>query len=157
MDKWQVRPATVADLETVVEFNLALAWESEGKKLDSSQLRAGVAAVLNDPARGRYFLAQQGQVVAGQVMITREWSDWRNGWFWWLQSVYVRPEYRRQGVLRALVVFLEEQAQQQGDVIGLRLYVDKSNHLGRTAYHALGLRDTAYTVMEKYPWASAKR
>ena len=98
----EIRPAALADLETLVEFNARLAQESEGVHLDRDRLRAGVAAVLRDKSLGLYFIAESESGPAGQLALTYEWSDWRNGMFWWLQSVYVRPEFRRQGVLRAL-------------------------------------------------------
>src|SRR5688572_24666349 len=96
----RVRRATTDDLDVVCEFNRLLALESEGKGLDLAVLKAGVAAVLGDPHKGLYFLAEEGGEVLGQMGLTFEWSDWRNGWFWWFQSVYVRPEARRRGVFR---------------------------------------------------------
>lgn len=153
-ENWYVCAATQEDLDTIVQFNLALARESEGKLLEEAQLRKGVAAILRDANKGRYFLARLGEEIVGQLMITWEWSDWRNGWFWWLQSVYVRPEYRQRGVLRALVKYLAELAQRQGDVIGLRLYVDNNNHAAQVAYARLGLKRTAYHVLELSPWPS---
>src|SRR4051794_30784856 len=103
-----LRRAVPADAPVVVEFNRLLAQESEGKALDPAVLSAGVAAALADPARGLYFLAEQDGQVLGQILITTEWSDWRNGWFWWIQSVYVRPEARRRGVFRALFEHVEQ-------------------------------------------------
>src|SRR5689334_15390971 len=98
----RVRPATVADAEVVAEFNRLLALESEGKALDLQLLLPGVRAGLVDPSKCRYFVAEQDGKIVGQMAITYEWSDWRNGWFWWIQSVYVRPEARRQGVFRTI-------------------------------------------------------
>src|SRR4051812_31390554 len=97
-----VRTAVAGDQAVVVEFNRLLAQESEGKTLEPTVLAAGVAALLADPHKGRYFLAEEDGRVLGQVGLTFEWSDWRNGWMWWIQSVYVRPEARRRGVFRAL-------------------------------------------------------
>src|SRR5438552_17278470 len=97
-----VRRATSEDSDMVMDFNRRLAEESEGKKLDGALLKAGVAQALTDPHKALYFLAEDAERVIGQIMITTEWSDWRNGWFWWIQSVYVRPEARRRGVFRAL-------------------------------------------------------
>jgi GNAT superfamily N-acetyltransferase len=146
-----VRPATPADLESVVEFNLGLAKESEGMALDRSLLRAGVAAGLADPDKARYFIAVEGGQAVGQIMITYEWSDWRNGWFWWIQSVYVRPEARRQGVFRALYQHVADCARQDPAVIGLRLYVEKDNHAAQKTYLQMGMQWTAYQVLERYP------
>src|SRR5215218_2912868 len=103
----QLRRATHADLDTVVEFNRRLAHESEGVTLDPEALRRGVAAAIADPLKGPYFLAEIGGEVVGQLQITTEWSDWRNGWMWWIQSVYVREDHRRTGVFRALYEHVE--------------------------------------------------
>jgi ribosomal protein S18 acetylase RimI-like enzyme len=146
-----IRRATTNDSEVVVDFNGRLAEESEGKKLDSALLKAGVAQALADPHKGLYFLAEDAGVVVGQIMITTEWSDWRNGWFWWIQSVYVRPEARRRGVFRALFEHVSKAARQDPDVIGLRLYVDEDNHTAQETYRRLGLAETGYFVLEKHP------
>ncbi|MEJ5277625.1 MAG: GNAT family N-acetyltransferase, partial [Thermogemmata sp.] len=109
-ERMVIRAADRRDLAVLAAYNLALAWETEQKRLDPATVEAGVEALLGDPQRGFYTVAEiEGQVV-GQVLITFEWSDWRNGWFWWLQSVYVHPQYRRRGVFRALVEHLEERA-----------------------------------------------
>jgi GNAT superfamily N-acetyltransferase len=148
-----IRPATLPDLATVVEFNLRLAEESEGKALDRGLLEPGVAAALTDPAKGPYLLAVRDGRPVGQMAYTFEWSDWRNGWFWWIQSVYVRPEARRQGVFRALFEELVRSARHAGNVIGIRLYVDAENEAGQATYRNLGLVKTNYGVMERYPLA----
>jgi len=144
-----IRAAERRDLAALVAYNLALAWETEQKRLDPVTVEAGVAALLGDPQRGFYTVAEvEGQVV-GQVLITFEWSDWRNGWFWWLQSVYVQPAFRRRGVFRALVEHLEERARREGQVVGLRLYVERDNRAAQAVYAALGLQPTTYGVLEK--------
>ncbi|MCS7022126.1 MAG: GNAT family N-acetyltransferase [Gemmataceae bacterium] len=144
-----IRPAQESDLATLVEFNRALAWETERKVLDPTVVTAGVTALLRDSQRGFYTVADwQGQVV-GQLLITYEWSDWRNGWFWWLQSVYVHPEYRRRGIFRALLQAIEQLAYHRGDVVGLRLYVEQSNTAAQAAYATLGLQPTTYGILEK--------
>jgi len=146
-----VRRANSKDSEVVVEFNRRLAEESEGKMLDAALLRAGVAQALADPQKAAYFLAEDLGLVVGQIMITTEWSDWRNGWFWWIQSVYVRPEARRRGVFRALFEHVSRTARQDGAVIGLRLYVDEHNHAAQETYRRLGMTETGYWVLEKHP------
>jgi ribosomal protein S18 acetylase RimI-like enzyme len=146
-----IRRATLNDSEVVVDFNRRLAEESEGKILDGALLKAGVAQALTDPKKALYFLAQEDGFVVGQIMITTEWSDWRNGWFWWIQSVYVRPEARRRGVFRALFEHVSQAARQDSSVIGLRLYVDEDNHSAQEAYRRLGMTDTGYFVLEKHP------
>jgi GNAT superfamily N-acetyltransferase len=145
-----VRQAGTADLETIVEFNRRLAHETEGKVLDVAALRGGVGAALADPERrGPYFLAEQDGEVVGQLQFTYEWSDWRNGWFWWVQSVYVRADVRGQGVFRALFAHVEQMARRRGDVVGLRLYVETGNHAAQATYARLGLTSPGYLMLEK--------
>lgn len=146
-----IRRATLADVDTLVRFNAALAWESEHKQLDEQVLRVGVQAVFADPARGFYTVAERDGEVVGQVMVTFEWSDWRNGWFWWIQSVYVREDARRGGVFRSLFAEVQRQAEADPGVIGLRLYMEKENHRAHQTYHALGMVETTYFVHELYP------
>ncbi|HMP00926.1 MAG TPA: GNAT family N-acetyltransferase [Gemmatales bacterium] len=145
----QIRSAVPADLETLVQGNAAIARETEGKVLDETKLRAGVQAVLADPAKGRYFVATEGDQVIGQLMITLEWSDWRCGWFWWIQSVYVAPSARGKGVYRRLHEHARDQARQAGDVIGLRLYVEDHNTAARLTYQKVGMVPAGYRVMEQ--------
>ena len=146
-----IRRATPADAPVLVAFNAAIAWETEHKRLDPAVLAAGVGAVLADPARGFYTVAERGGEVVGQMMITYEWSDWRNGWFWWIQSVYVAEIARRGGVFRALYRAIERQAAADPSVIGLRLYFETDNARAQATYRALGMSDTAYGMMEVYP------
>jgi GNAT superfamily N-acetyltransferase len=146
-----IRIATPADEAVLVAFNTAIAWETEHKKLDPAVLTAGVRAVLADPARGFYTVAERGGEVVGQMMITFEWSDWRNGWFWWIQSVYVRADARRGGVFRALYRAIQEQATADPSVIGLRLYFETDNTRAQETYRAMGMADTTYGMMEVYP------
>jgi GNAT superfamily N-acetyltransferase len=147
-----IRRATAADETVLVAFNAALAWETEHKRLRPDVLTRGVRAVFADPARGFYTVAEneRGEVV-GQMMVTFEWSDWRNGWFWWVQSVYVREDARRGGVFRALYREIERQAAADPGVIGLRLYVEEDNTHARETYKALGMTATTYGMMEEYP------
>jgi len=144
----KIRSATPKDLETIVRYNLALAQESEGKKLDQAVLSAGVAALLADPAKGRYFIAEANGAVVGQTMITFEWSDWRNGLFWWIQSVYVEESARRLGVFRALFDHLRSLADRNPSVCGIRLYVERENARAQRTYERCGLKTTGYQVME---------
>ena len=148
MSQIDVRRAVSADLETVVAFNLAMALETEGKSLDLDRLRQGVQQVLNSTQRGFYLLAEINRRVVGQLLITDEWSDWRNGYFWWIQSVYVATDCRRQGVYRALEDLVRDEAQRQGNVRGLRLYVDRDNHIAQRVYNSLGMSLSRYEMYE---------
>jgi GNAT superfamily N-acetyltransferase len=143
-----VRPATPADIDHLVAGNIAMALEAERKRLDPVIARRGVRAVFERPGLGRYFVAEvEGQTV-GQAMITYEWSDWRDGTFWWIQSVYVTPVARRTGVFRELHRHLERLAQADPDVCGLRLYVDRDNDRAQQTYRRCGMEDAGYLVME---------
>ncbi len=122
--------------------------ETEGLRLDAARVKIGVAAVLADPAKGIYYVAEVNETVAGQLMITYEWSDWRNGNLWWIQSVYVKQEFRRIGVFRALFKYLEDLARAQQDVRSLRLYMHADNSHARRSYEKLGMRQTKYEVFE---------
>ena len=146
-----IRPATLADLETVVRFNAAIAEESEGKILDDAILRRGVMALLNDAHKGFYTLVEDDGEVVGQTLITYEWSDWRNGWYWWIQSVYVRAAARRTGGFRSLYDHLQTKAMQDPTVIGLRLYVEHDNERAQKTYHSLGMELEPYKLMGRYP------
>ena len=147
----QTRRATPADEGVLVAYNAALAWESERKRLDEAVLRAGVRAVLADPARGFYTVAERGGEVVGQTMVTFEWSDWRDGWYWWVQSVYVREDARRGGVFRALFEHLKGQATADPAVIGLRLYVERDNLRAQQTYTSLGMSEEPYFLLGLYP------
>ncbi|MCS6849835.1 MAG: GNAT family N-acetyltransferase [Gemmataceae bacterium] len=146
-----IRAARPADTPVIADFNRRMAWETERRELDPTVLAQGVAAVLADPVKGRYLVAEQAGELVGQLMLTLEWSDWRNGWFWWIQSVYVRPDARRQGVFRALYDEVVRQARSQGDVIGLRLYVEHDNVTAQETYRRLGMVVTGYGLMERCP------
>jgi GNAT superfamily N-acetyltransferase len=145
----KVRAAERADLDAIVTFNAALAAETESKTLDAVVLARGVLAALGDPDRLRYWVAETPAGVVGQAAVTREWSDWRAGWVWWFQSVYVRPASRRAGVFRALYRQVREEARAAGDVVGLRLYVEHANDAAKRTYQSLGMRPGGYDVFEE--------
>lgn len=129
-------------------FNRALAFETERRDLPLATVQRGVRAVLRSRQHGFYLVATLGREVVGQLMVTFEWSDWRNGCFWWLQSVYVAPAHRRCGVFRALFAELQRRARKRPDVCGLRLYVEHRNRRAAATYRQLGLKKTGYEVME---------
>ena len=147
----RIRPASAADLAVIVEFNRLLALETEAKVLDLATLESGVACALADPDRLRYWVAEVGDLahVVGQAAITREWSDWRMGWIWWFQSVYVARDFRGRGIFRALHQHIRNQARSLPDVIGLRLYVEDANHPAQRTYQALGMKPGGYSVYEE--------
>ena len=145
----RVRVATPQDAATLAEFNAAMARETESKELLPEVIGAGVRSLLARPASGFYVVAEEDGALAGSLMITREWSDWRNGWFWWIQSVYVRPEARRRGVYRSLYHHVQNLAAADPGVCGFRLYVDRENGAAQQTYGALGMKATRYLVFEE--------
>ena len=146
-----IRPATIADEDVIVRFNAGLAWESEAKKLQESVLRRGIRALLTDPHKGFYTVAESAGVVVGQILLTYEFSDWRNGWYWWIQSVYVDASARRKGVFRALFEHLKSKAQADPTVIGLRLYMEDGNDRARATYLEVGMEPEPYRLFGMYP------
>ena len=145
-----IRLAVPEDWEVIADYNSRLAFETEGKRLDNSTISTGVQTLLSNPQHGRYFVACIEDRIVGQLMHTREWSDWRNGEIWWLQSVYVHTEHRRAGVFRALFRHLEKLAESTPNVIGLRLYAEEHNSKAFEAYRSLGLVHAGYVVMERF-------
>lgn len=144
----QVRPADPKDAATLAAANVALARESEGLALDPARAAEGARAVLADPTRGRYFVAESGSELLGQLLITPEWSDWRAVWTWWIQSVYVAPPHRGRGVYRALHQHVVDEARRHG-VFCLKLYVDRDNERAMEAYRAVGMRASHYELWEQ--------
>jgi GNAT superfamily N-acetyltransferase len=147
---FEIRPAVPEDWEVIADLNTRLAAETEGLELVPAVIGAGVRELLKNPHYGRYFVAVSAGRVIGQIMHTSEWSDWRNGEIWWLQSVYVHPDFRQQGVFRQLHAYLEELARCSPTVIGLRLYAEQSNSNALSVYHSLGLEQTGYIVLERF-------
>ncbi|MFQ6616558.1 MAG: GNAT family N-acetyltransferase [Fidelibacterota bacterium] len=144
-----VRKATEKDSETIALFNRRMAQETEDKRLDPNTVASGVTEVLRSPEKGFYLVAETDSRVVAQLLITTEWSDWRHGDFWWIQSVYVDPPYRRKGVYRTLHETVVEMAKSQEGVCGIRLYVDRSNSAALDTYSRLNMLQTQYVVMEQ--------
>ncbi len=144
-----VRSAGSGDASLLIEFNLAMAMESEDKGLDRATLAAGVEHLIEHPLDGFYLVAELAGVPAGSLMVTYEWSDWRAGRFWWIQSVYVKPEYRRKGVYSALHQSVRERALSAPDTCGIRLYVERENAGAQATYASLGMSETAYRLYEE--------
>jgi GNAT superfamily N-acetyltransferase len=144
----QVRAGVASDAETIADFNIKMAMETEHLRLDPPTVNAGVRAGLADAAKARYFVADIDGRVVGQLMLTHEWSDWRNGDIWWIESVYVHPDHRGRGVFGALYRHVAQLAKTER-VVGLRLYVEKENANAKTTYENLGMKMTCYDVMEQ--------
>jgi ribosomal protein S18 acetylase RimI-like enzyme len=144
-----IRIATVKDAASLVAFNQAMALETEGKHLDTDTLKGGVEAVFGDESKGFYVVAEQDGKILGGLMITYEWSDWRNSWFWWIQSVYILPEARGQRVYSKLHEFVKEQAKQDGSVCGVRLYVETENAHAQRVYEKVGMNASHYLMYEE--------
>ena len=146
----KLRAATLDDLPRLVRFNAEMAQVTEGRQLDVERLTRGVRRVLEDAERGRYLVAEaEGGELLGGLMVTREWSDWRDGWFWWIQSVFVREVARRQGVYRALHEHVRAEARERGDVCGLRLYVEHDNAGAQSVYERVGMTRAHYHMYEE--------
>lgn len=144
----QVRAATELDIPVLMTFQQAMALETENIVLDENILRLGLHALFSDPTKGKYYVVEADGAVVGCHMVTYEWSDWRNGTVWWLQSVYVREDYRKSGVFKFMFANLKALANQDPSVRGLRLYVDKTNVRAQQVYTALGMNGEHYTVFE---------
>jgi len=144
-----IRQAATADCSCLVQFNCSMAWETEQFELDEETVMHGVSQMIAHPELGFYLLAEIDTQIAGSLMLTSEWSDWRNGLFWWIQSVYVRPRYRHQGIYRALYLEVKRLAAQRGDICGFRLYVEQENTLAQACYRQLGMEATHYLLYEE--------
>jgi len=144
----RVRVATPADLQFLVDCNAAMALETEHKRLDRQVLARGTRAVFDDTRRGFYLVAERDSEPAGCLLVTYEWSDWRNGDWWWFQSVYVTPAARRSGVFRALYADVERRARAAG-AVGLRLYVERGNARAQQTYASLGMQEEAYKMLRR--------
>jgi GNAT superfamily N-acetyltransferase len=147
-----IRTALPADAAIIADFNVRMARETESRELDPKTVLAGVKALIEAPARGQYYVAEVerggGPTVAGQLLVTSEWSDWRNGAFWWIQSVYVAEQFRGSGVFKMLYKHVHDLSRARSDVCGLRLYVDAHNSGAQAAYEKLGMRPTNYRFYE---------
>lgn len=156
MEPLRIRRGGLEDVDAVARANCAMAAETEGIVLDAVRAREGARALLADPEKGHYLLAERGDAsapraaprVVGQLMLTREWSDWRNGWWWWIQSAWVAPDARRTGVYRALHAHVLDEARRRGDVVGVRLYVERENHVAQSTYAAVGMARARYEIFE---------
>lgn len=144
-----IRIANQPDSDALVDFNQAMALETEGKSLDAGVLRSGVEAVFQDEKKGFYVVAEDLGKIVGALMVTFEWSDWRSKWFWWIQSVYIVPEARGQKIYSRLYEFVKANAEENGEVCGFRLYVEKENVIAQKVYERVGMKSSDYLMYEE--------
>ena len=146
---FEIRLGGPGDAVKIAGFNNAMAVETESRALPEKTVSAGVNAVFDSDEKGFYVVAECGREVVGALMVTYEWSDWRNGFFWWIQSVYVEPGHRRRGIYRALYEFVAARAKSSENVYGFRLYAEKDNSVAHKVYESLGMSKTGYIVFEQ--------
>ena len=144
-----IRIAAPEDVDSLVEFNQAMALETEGKHLDDAILRRGVSAVFADQSKGFYVVADEGGRIDGGLLVTYEWSDWRDKWFWWIQSVFIRPEARGHKMYTKLYDFIKARADESGNVCGFRLYVESTNSRAQRVYERVGMQASHYLMYEE--------
>ena len=144
-----IRKATIMDAAAIAEFNLKMAKETEGMDLIPEVINAGVRNMINNPQMGFYLVAEEANIIQASLMVTTEWSDWRNGLFWWIQSVYVQPQYRRMGLYRKLYDKVKALAEGESNVCGFRLYVENENVVAQKTYRELGMKETDYQMFEE--------
>lgn len=143
------RRAVVDDAQAIADFNIQMAQETEGIELIPEVIRVGVEAMISNPQMGFYLVVEEEGEIAASLMVTTEWSDWRNGLFWWIQSVFVRPQNRRQGLYRQMYQCVKLMAEQESNVCGFRLYVEHDNQAAQSTYRSLGMAETPYTLYEE--------
>ena len=144
-----IRIAAAEDAGSLVRFNQAMALETEGKELSFDTISNGVASVFSDDKKGFYVVAEQNEIIVGGLMVTYEWSDWRNKWFWWIQSVYILPEGRGQKLYSRMYEFVKQKAADAGNVCGFRLYVENDNYHAQQVYEKLGMESSHYLMYEE--------
>jgi ribosomal protein S18 acetylase RimI-like enzyme len=149
LEKINIRVAKLGDVTSLVKFNQLMAWETEQKMINEDILSKGVSALIVDDNKGFYLVAEKNDEVVGSLMVTTEWSDWRNAVFWWVQSVYITPDFRRQGIYAQLYAQVKALAEQQQNVCGFRLYVEKENLIAQKTYESLGMHPTHYLMYEE--------
>jgi GNAT superfamily N-acetyltransferase len=143
-----IRLANIEDAETIARFQTEMAFETENILLDKETIETGVRSVFYDPQKGKYFVAEYDDIVVASLLLTPEWSDWRNKWVWWIQSVYVTPHYRGKKIFKKMYQHIKDLIIQDSTAAGLRLYVDLSNERARKVYQALGMNGEHYQVFE---------
>ena len=145
--EYEITMGCASDIDAITQFQVDMAFESEGAKLDDDTVRSGVTAAMNDSNKGSYLVVRKGGEVVASLMITREWSDWNSEWYWWVQSVYVMPEHRGRGLFRSMYAKVKELAAQNG-VSQVRLYVERTNLSARQVYERVGMQECHYLMYE---------
>jgi ribosomal protein S18 acetylase RimI-like enzyme len=145
-----IRTATICDAPLLVDFNQKMALETEDKRLDTATLTGGVQAVFSDANKGFYVVAEDAGSIVGGLLVTFEWSDWRNKWFWWIQSVYIVPEARGRGIYRLLYDHVKAEAAKHANVCGFRLYVERENVHAQRVYEKVGMENSVYYMYEEH-------
>lgn len=150
MTPYTITSATISDLNTITEFQMLMALETEELALEKDILTRGVESAIQDSSKGEYFILRDASSAKpmAMLMITKEWSDWRNGWVWWIQSVFVKEEFRKNGLYRALYQHIQKIVKESKDIRGIRLYVDKRNVKAQKVYNALGMTGDHYSTFE---------
>ena len=146
--EYVIARGAVCDIDSIVQFQTDMAMESEGCVLDKEKVTKGVTAAMLDDSKGIYWVAKFEGRTIGSLMITREWSDWNNEWYWWIQSVYIIPEFRKQGVYKAMYLKVKDAAK-ENNVSQIRLYVDKTNLSAQKVYQKLGMHESHYLMYEE--------
>lgn len=149
--KTTIRKAHSPEINTIADFQLRMALETEQVKLDPDTVRSGVQAVMDDPNKGFYLIAEEDEKVVASLMVTPEWSDWRAKTVWWIQSLYVMPDYRRKGIFKSMYTYLKNEINHLPDIAGIRLYVDKTNTKAQKVYEIIGMNPNHYTLYEDIP------
>lgn len=146
----QIRLALEEDSNVITDFQLKMALETEGIQLEKEKVKSGVSSVFRDPAKGKYFVAVEEEKIIASTLLTYEWSDWRNQWFLWIQSVYVIPEKRGKGVFRMMYDHIKKMVMNDDEIAGLKLYVDNDNLIAIKTYKAIGMDGEHYKLFEWY-------
>ena len=144
----KITQPSIKDINSLVDFNIKMAKETENKILNKKIVTKGVSEVLTDTTLGYYVIAKNKNTILGSLMITYEWSDWRNGMFWWIQSVYVEKEYRKQGVYKKMYSYIKDKALKDNSCTGIRLYVEQENKIAQSVYKKLEMKETNYKLFE---------
>ena len=145
----KIRQAVISEADAIADFNIKMAKETENMDLIPEVITAGVRNMIENPQMGFYLVAEEDNVIQASLMVTTEWSDWRNGLFWWIQSVYVQPAFRRTGLYRTLYEKVKALAENESNVCGFRLYVEQDNRVAQETYRALGMQETDYQMFEE--------